>query len=276
MKSTVPRFITVFAGSWLACSTLAVSAVAQEASDAESPARQAAIDAARESLQRTGGFWGHPWYDSTTDKVDAIAVQPRQDWSWLEDFIDDWFGWLGDLNLGDVFALLGWILLAIVLAVVAYLIIRAYLDREAKSGGTAAVDASAARLATIERVQALPAPVRDPHADFLAEARRHYREGNFGEAIVYLFSYQLIELDKHDLLRLSKGKTNRQYVREVNRNQPTATDRPLAGLLQQTMLLFEESFFGGRPPGRLALDDCWSALEDFQSQLAFQPMAEAR
>ena len=51
--------------------------------------------------------------------------------------------------------------------------------------------------------------------DLLAEARRHYQAGNYGAAIVYLFSFQLVQLDQRQIIRLAKGKTNRQYLREV-------------------------------------------------------------
>ncbi len=76
--------------------------------------------------------------------------------------------------------------------------------------------------------------------DLLAEARRHYQAGNYGAAIVYLFSFQLVQLDKRQIIRLAKGKTNRQYLREVG---PRAA---LLRLVEQTMVAFEDVFFGNR------------------------------
>ena len=75
-----------------------------------------------------------------------------------------------------------------------------------------------------DRVEALPFHVRAASGDFLAEARRLYDAGHYSEAIVYLFSYQLVQLDKHHVIRLAKGKTNRQYVRET-RQRPAAGRR---------------------------------------------------
>ncbi|MEM8864628.1 MAG: DUF4129 domain-containing protein, partial [Planctomycetota bacterium] len=102
--------------------------------------------------------------------------------------------------------------------------------------------------------------------DFLAEARRLHAAGDSTLAIVYLFSHQLIVLDKHHLLRLVKGKTNRQYLRELRRNTP---DHPrIAALIEPTMLLFEGAFFGAHPPARDRLDACFAAIDEFETQSA--------
>ena len=55
-------------------------------------------------------------------------------------------------------------------------------------------------------------------ADYLDEAQRLYRNGDYAQAIIYLFSHQLLQLDRRHWLRLVKGKTNRQYLREVRRS----------------------------------------------------------
>ena len=76
------------------------------------------------------------------------------------------------------------------------------------------------------RIESLPFPVAAGRLDLLAEARRHYQAGNYGAAIVYLFSFQLVQLDKRQIIRLAKGKTNRQYLREVGPRTPLlAPDR---------------------------------------------------
>lgn len=253
------------------CTAIALVGPADRAVAQSDP--DAAVQSGREALQKSGGFWGYRWYDSVKDETKVISVRPDADLNWLADWFEKWFGWLGNWNVGEVLATLGWILLAVALGVLAYLLIRAYLDRESAAGRTTAAAVAGARASSIERVEALPVPVRDPNADFLAEAQRHYRQGNLAEAIIYLFSYQLIELDRHNLLRLAKGKTNRQYVREVDRRQQSPVGRPLAGLLRQTMSLFEESFFGGRPPERSAFELCLNNLGEFQAQLVQQPGA---
>ena len=61
--------------------------------------------------------------------------------------------------------------------------------------------------------------------------------GNYGEAIIYLFSYQLVRLDRSQLIRLAKGKTNRQYLGELQ------SASPLKRMLAQSMSSFEDVFF---------------------------------
>jgi len=150
--------------------------------------------------------------------------------------------------------LLAWTVLAIALGTLVYLLLRAFLAREpAESRPTQLPDDGDAA-----RIQSLPFPVAAGAIDLLAEARRHYQAGNYGAAIVYLFSFQLVQLDRRQIIRLAKGKTNRQYLREVGAR---------AGLLQliePTMVAFEDVFFGNRTLERQRFESCWSRLDEFE------------
>ena len=53
-----------------------------------------------------------------------------------------------------------------------------------------------------------------------ALARLYEKRGNFNQAIIYYYSYQLVTLDRRQVIRLAKGKTNRQYLRETGRRGP--------------------------------------------------------
>jgi hypothetical protein len=66
--------------------------------------------------------------------------------------------------------------------------------------------------------------------------------------------------------RLTRGKTNRQYLRETSRRGRTG----LVGLLEQTMLAFEDFFFGNHPIDRARFEACWARLGEFESQLKRQ------
>ncbi len=98
--------------------------------------------------------------------------------------------------------------------------------------------------------------------NLLGQAREHYLAGNFNEAIIYLFSYELVELDRRSLIRLSAGKTNRQYLRELGGRGT------LAGLLQQSMVAFEDVYFGDRRLGRERFENCWQRLPEFEALVA--------
>ena len=96
----------------------------------------------------------------------------------------------------------------------------------------------------------------------LGEARRHYREGNYSEAIIYLFSHELVELDRFALIRIAKGKTNRQYLRELGPSPP------LRPPLELTMTAFEDVFFGRRALDRAGFEACWNQLPVFEQLLS--------
>ena len=113
----------------------------------------------------------------------------------------------------------------------------------------------------VDRVEALPFEVRRPQGDLLSEARRHYEAGNYNEAIIFFYSYLLVELDKSQLIRLTRGKTNRQYLREVRR-QPL-----LHELLSLTMVAFEDVFFGHHQLPRSRFETCFRRLDEFEAHL---------
>ncbi len=62
--------------------------------------------------------------------------------------------------------------------------------------------------------------------------------GNFRLALMFLYSYLLIELDGQQKLRLQRGKTNRDYCRELGRASAAYP------CFETTMLAFEQVFFG--------------------------------
>ncbi len=111
-------------------------------------------------------------------------------------------------------------------------------------------------------IESLPFEVPRPQSDLLAEAKRLYEQGAYAQAIVYLFSYQLVQLDQHQAIRLTRGKTNRQYLREL-------LARPdLGGILERTMVAFEDVFFGHHPLDRAGFERCWQRLDEFHQRIS--------
>jgi hypothetical protein len=125
------------------------------------------------------------------------------------------------------------------------------------AAGTKFIDTSS----DVDRVEDLPFQLKRPTGDFLSEAQRLYEAGKYSDAIVYLFSYQLVALDKRHVIRLAKGKTNRQYLRE------TRSREPLKQLLQRTMISFEDVFFGHHELSRERFEESWQRLDEFHQQL---------
>jgi hypothetical protein len=151
---------------------------------------------------------------------------------------------------------IAWIVIGAVLLWIVYMLIRAFLDREAKNAKKsdsedAADEDSAAPL------DALPAKVAPAKGGLLEEARRQYEAGNYKAAIVYLYSYELLKLDQNQMLRLARGKTNRECLREL-------AGRPeLYGILAKTLVPFEDVFFGEHELSRERFEACWNEVDRF-------------
>lgn len=214
----------------------------------------AGIEHAREALGREA----FPWYDKSADALQPVHV--REPWRSAPSSNSQSASLpsLGSFSLPEALAY-GFLLAA--LGVIVWLLIRAYLNGEEISVATpdrarqAAVDDAA-------RIEALPFRLRRGETDLLAEARRLYDEGQYGEAIVYFFSHQLVEMDRHQVIRLARGKTNRQYLRDLRRWPP------LRNLIERSMVAFEEVFFGGHALDRARFESVWRELDQFNSLVA--------
>lgn len=226
-----------------------------------------AVEAGTEALQGSGSY---PWYDEEKDGVRPLplsnsseADSANRDSKWTNQSTTTTGGGgpnMGRINFfGGLFNFVGITALILFLGLIAYLVANAFLKDEASEGLTRKVIETSR---DVDRVEALPFKLRKPTGDFLGEARRLYEAGEYSEAIIYFFSYQLVELDRHHLIRLAKGKTNRQYLREV-RQRPL-----LRGILEITMIAFEDAFFGRKTISREQFEACWSRLNEFQGELA--------
>ena len=97
-------------------------------------------------------------------------------------------------------------------------------------------DPAAAKI-DLETLEALPEPTRGVH-DLLGEAARLVGEGLYGKAMTFYYSWQLIRLNEQQLIEIQKGKTNRQYSRELRVTKPELLD--LFG--QSTQLIRRDAF----------------------------------
>jgi hypothetical protein len=219
--------------------------------DAEPPLPdQATIDRAVEDTRGLldGGLIRptRPWYDDETDDIRRLDLKeeirtPSWNLSWM----------------GPLLKALGWFglaILVVVVVLVAWRIFNHWRSGREQPDAALSLDSDAER---VDRVEALPFQVGRQVSDLLSEARRQYERGNYNEAIVYLFSHQLVELDRQHLIHLARGKTNRQLVRELGPR------RELRLLVDQTMVAFEDVFFGNHALSRARFESCWFELERF-------------
>ena len=217
-----------------------------------------AVQAARDGLD---SYWGKNWYDDQGDAFAAIdlPVQRKRTWSFFAWLFSLFSGWTFDL--AGFLKLLSWLALFALLVAIIYVVVKAAKNAELESAER--VDDPDDGRSHIERVEALPVSLERTSGDFLSEAKNLLAAGELTLAVVYLFSYQLVELDKRRLLRLVKGKTNRQYLRELRRNAP---DQPrVASLVEQTTLIFERAFFGAHPPEVAKLETCFASVNELLS-----------
>jgi hypothetical protein len=234
------------------------------ADDVPGKSDQQAIQTAQDALASGGRF---PWYDRNQDDVRRLNVVPRETADERGDkWIDDRAPQAAPpppaqrVSLfGGVLQWIGLTALVLLLGVIAFLIASAFLKEEVSE--SVAVRKVVESRRDADRVEALPFHLRAGSGDFLAEARRLYETGQYSEAVIYLFSHELVELDKHHVIRLTKGKTNRQYIRET-RQRPAITS-----ILETTMIAFEDAFFGKKNLSRDAFERCWRQLEAFQAEL---------
>jgi hypothetical protein len=242
-------FLAFLATGWL-CFTPVLAA--------ENVTDQAAIESARDAL---GGFGAFPWYDEERDAIQRLDVEPPSDVSSRK---SKWeyqpINWSFPQWLTYLFEAFGWLMLAAVIVIVIIALLRAFGLAEFSVSATRGENAESPR-GDIDRVEALPFQLQRPQSDLLAEARRHYEAGDYAQAMIYLYSYQLVQLDRHHLIRLTKGKTNRQYLREVR------PKREIWDLLRNSMVAFEDVFFGHHPLDRERFDGCWNRLDQFHEQL---------
>ncbi len=283
--TAINRSICVVAAVILACG-LAAPTIAAENAD---PAVQSGHDA----LGPSGKF---PWYDADKDALRPIPLStapPRNDDSKThpasshhgghsqygtgrgdgsgngdgtdggsDNSPSDSHSWSFDPSAGSLSFLVWivWIVIALLLLWLAWMLIRAYLNRETKnakeSESLGEDEATTSALPT----DALPkAP--SPRGGLLDEARRLYEAGRYSEAIIYLYSYELLRLDQNQLIRLARGKTNRQYLRELS-------GRPeLYEILAHTLIPFEDAFFGDHELDRARFESVWNQVERFNALL---------
>lgn len=220
-----------------------------------------------ESGKRALSSTAPPWYDGETDALKPLEIaaeseaeraksteQPKTpEWSF------DWSWWPTFPYFGELLRYLGWALLVAILAFLVYALVRAFMNADPMvTGGVTGKSENVDPRADKERIENLPVPLKARRGNFLDLARQFYEEGNFRDAIVYLFSHRLLQLDRSGRIRLTKGKTNRQYLHEIK------SSRDLQKILGRTIVSFEDVFFGRHDLSREKFEACWRQNDQFE------------
>ena len=214
----------------------------------------------------------YPWYDEETDGVRRVEFGQRFDaksanrvnvplrpvrapsqwpnWNWNFGSVSGWFQGLGYV---------AWILIGLAIAAAITLLILAFLKLNVTPDSEVDDDDLMPRRTIEESIKQLPFELDSESGDFRSLAQRSYSNGDYRLAITFLFSHVLVSLDQKGLIRLRKGKTNRQYLRELRPH------RPLANYYQHVMVPFEATFFGDHDLDRPEFENCWNQLDEFQT-----------
>lgn len=219
-------------------------------------------DGVSESMNESlGTLDGAAWYDPEAGAVRPVYVEPR-----LEDAANRQSRWIpkpkgarpranpttttptntpntGWNSLWANFPqLAGWTVLGLAIVGLSILLVFAFMRAEPGESEAAGGDDGKRGLvptkAEMEKLEHLPVEMQRGAMDLLELADRLSAEERYGEAVIYLFGHRLLQLDRGHFIRLARGKTNWQYLRELS-------ERPaLHEHLHATVELFELSYFG--------------------------------
>jgi hypothetical protein len=155
-----------------------------------------------------------------------------------------------------VYGGLGLAIIAIIVIAIYYIAPEAFVLRKKRS------QAINSKQLDMEKLSDLPFTVEMKRSDDpLSEVQRCMQQGDFDRAMIYLFAYELLQLDSNRFITIQRGKTNRVYLREL-RQHPA-----LKSILESTILGFEDVFFGRYriSQDRFMID--WKRVEEFHRYL---------
>ncbi|TWU01984.1 DUF4129 domain-containing protein [Neorhodopirellula pilleata] len=177
----------------------------------------------------------------------------------------------GALTWGNLF---GWFLLFLLMsaliAALAYVFANSSFDFRPAPIQQTLVRQESLDDQTKRRIAELPAELRDTDVHPRTELERLMQQGDYDRAIIFLYGHQLLMLDRAAWLRLSRWKTNHQYVREARGNRLPAGD-----LLAETVQAFERSYFGRHSLNGEQFNLLWQNNLQLESMIAPPAVAKA-
>ncbi|MGN0930443.1 MAG: hypothetical protein ACI4NP_01855 [Thermoguttaceae bacterium] len=114
------------------------------------------------------------------------------------------------------------------------------------------------------RLETLADEAKSRYDDLKGAALEAYNSGDFRSAIIFYFSWILVEADKRELIWLDKGKTNLEYWRELDRNPEVQR------IYRVIMNEFELVYYGGRSISRRTFEDLWENQTPFEELMSVE------
>lgn len=149
------------------------------------------------------------------------------------------FGSFGS-GASAIFQALGWIVVAVMLGLIAYLIIKAIKDRE-QSVPSDIQSGSAFEIGELEPEHP---PGELPSDVYVSRARELAGRGEFRAAVAQLMLGAMSHVERHGFIRYRKGLTQRDYLRAVRGRAP------MSDSYKQMLRIYEPLGFGRRAATR--------------------------
>jgi hypothetical protein len=210
----------------------------------------------------------YPWYDRDSDQVKPVLPNQSKLLEGLGERISSFFKWLDrqfdrvwrrlpqgpGASLGSVIPTLLFMVFGGVLLFILWQFWRLHephgLARSEPPG----------RVGDAARIAGLVSGASLEGTDPWSEALRRRAAGDCAGAVIWLFLSQLLALDRLGLIRLTPGRTARQYATSLD-------DSLLRDGLEATLGMFEDVYYGHRIPSAPALESIWSRAEAFRRRV---------
>lgn len=160
-------------------------------------------------------------------------------------------------SIGTTFVWFAGGLLAILLI---GLLVYGFLKLESEDGGD--TDESKKRKRKIrDHIKHLPFEIEEQDGDFETFAEKSLRDGDYSKAVIYLFADVLVAMSESGVVRLQRGKTNRQYLNDI---WDHGEIRPY---YRKVMTAFEDAFFGKHEIEKSRAEECFAQRPTFDASL---------
>lgn len=223
----------------------------------------------------------HPvWFDAKTGNITPVAARKNEiDVSDRHSSVATpdtrtnsawWDSLWGSLSMVFSWLFEGWLTILGVFLVLLALVAGFLVWRYGSNGGGFFRSREAKDLLAHERekakIQDLPFEIEQTAMGLLEQAAKLRAAGDYSKAIVYLFSHVLVEMDGARCIRLTRGKTNRTYLRELRGREM------LKSFTNQLVQAFEFAFFGKHQLSQESFEAIWQQLPVFEENLKhFEP-----
>jgi len=218
----------------------------------------------------------HPvWFDAKTGSITPVAARKNEiDVSDRHSSVATpdartnsawWDSLSGSLSMVFSWLFEGWLTILCVFLVLLAIVAGFLLWRYGSNGDGFFRSRDAKDLLSHERekakIQDLPFEIEQTAMGLLGQAAKLRAAGDYSKAIVYLFSHVLVEMDGARCIRLTRGKTNRIYLRELRGREM------LKNFTYQLVQAFEFAFFGKHQLSQESFEAIWQQLPVFEESL---------